>query len=446
MHRISHRCHDRGMLLDITASHEKIWIELWIENPFKIMSKARERLSAVAVKTAKVPGFYHDGGGLYLQVSRSGTKSWVLRFTLNKKTRDMGLGPVNDWSLAEARQRARQYRQMVDEKIDPIDFRVREQNARAEAAANRKTFQECAAACHQDRLRKWKSAKHKDQWISSLTHYAFPIIGLMDIAEVGKKAVADVLRPIWLEKPETARRVLQRTRAVLTYASAHDFYPGYDLKMWDELPQLLPHRPDKKPEHHASCPYLEAANLLLRLKASSISEMLKLAFEFTVLTAARSGEARGALKSEINLGNKMWTIPDDRMKMDKAHSVPLSDRAMEILKYAISLSPGSKLLFPSPSSGKAFSDQAFTKVVLNETLACKYTAHGFRSTFRTWAAERTKYPREVCEAALAHNIMDPVEVAYARTDFVEKRRGLMQDWARFLEGPLQPSAASAVSV
>lgn len=399
------------------------------------MSRTRDRLSAVTVKNAAEPGFYHDGGGLYLQVSRFGTKSWVLRFTLNKKTRDMGLGPVSDWSLAEARQRARRYRQMVDDRIDPIDFRSNEQKTRAEADANCKTFRECAIECHGARASKWKNPKHKDQWINTLTHYAYPVFGETNVAEIGKKAVADMLHPIWLAKPETARRVLQRTRAVLTYASARDFYPGYDLKMWDELLQLLPHRPDKKAEHHAACPYDDAAALIDRLKESTVSAMLKLAFEFTVLTAARSGEARGALKSEINLPAKMWTIPDDRMKMDKAHSVPLSDRAVSLLERAFSLMPESPLAFPSPTTRKAFSDQAFTKVVLNETLGCQYTAHGFRSTFRTWAAEKTKYPREVCEMALAHNIMDPVEAAYARTDFVEQRRDLMQDWAVFLGSP-----------
>lgn len=399
------------------------------------MDKTRDRLSAIAVKSTMQPGFHHDGGGLYLQVSRSGTKSWVLRYTLNKKTRDMGLGPLADWSLAEARQRARHYRQMVDDRIDPIDFRAHEQKTRAEADANRKTFRECAIECHGARASKWKNPKHKDQWINTLTHYAYPAFGETNVAEIGKKAVADMLRPIWLAKPETARRVLQRTRAVLTYASAHDFYPGYDLKMWDELPQLLPHRPDKKAEHHASCPYGDAAELIARLRESTVSEMLKLAFEFTLLTAARSGEARGALKSEINLAAKMWTIPDDRMKMDKAHSVPLSDRAVSVLERAFALTPESALAFPSPTTRKAFSDQAFTKVVLNETLGCEYTAHGFRSTFRTWAAEKTKYPREVCEMALAHNIMDPVEAAYARTNFVEQRRHLMQDWAAFLGNP-----------
>ncbi|RYD62288.1 MAG: DUF4102 domain-containing protein, partial [Verrucomicrobiaceae bacterium] len=278
------------------------------------MNKTRNRLSAVAVKNAKEPGFYHDGGGLYLQVSRFGTKSWVLRYTINKKTRDMGLGPESNWSLAQARQRAQQYRQLVDDRVDPIDFRLDEQKKQAEAKANVQTFLQCAVDCHAKRASGWKNPKHKDQWINTLTHYAFPSLGEMNVADVGKKAVAAMLAPIWLEKPETARRVLQRTRAVLTFASANGFYAGYDLKMWAELPELLPHRPDKKAEHHASCPYAEAAGLLAKLKESTVSEMLKLAFEFTVLTAARSGEARGALKSEIDLTTKMWTIPDDRMK------------------------------------------------------------------------------------------------------------------------------------
>jgi integrase len=199
---------------------------------------------------------------------------------------------------------------------------------------------------------------------------------------------------------------------------------------------LLPQRPDIKQVHHASCPYDEAAALIGKVQASSLSELLKLAFEFTVLTAVRSSEARGALKAEIDLDKKMWTIPDSRMKMDIAHLVPLSDRAVDVIKLAYAIAPDSELVFPSPSSGKPYSDQAFTKVVLNETLRVKYTAHGFRSTFRTWAGEQTKYPREVCEHALAHNIMDAVEAAYARTTFVEQRRSLMQDWSNFLKLPV----------
>lgn len=396
------------------------------------MNRARDRLTAVAVRNASKPGFYHDGGGLYLQVSRFGTKSWILRYTINKKTRDMGLGPLSDWSLSEARERARKFRQLVDDKTDPIEARQKEHAAKAAEAASRKTFEECAISCHESKSSAWKNPKHRDQWINTLSTYAFPKLGKLNVADVGKRAVADVLKPIWLTKQETANRVLQRIRAVLTFASAHDCYPGYDLKMWEELPALLPERADKKAVHHASCPYSQVNHLVRDLTASSLSEPLKLAFEFTILTAARSTEARGALKSEIDLDNKIWTIQDTRMKMAVTHTVPLSTRALEILRRAFALNPKSELVFPNPKSGKPFSDQAFTKVVLNETLNVEYTAHGFRSTFRTWAGEQTTYPREVCEQALAHNIMDAVEAAYARTTFVEQRRRLMQDWSEFV--------------
>jgi integrase len=396
------------------------------------MSRARDRLTALAVKNANKPGFYHDGGGLYLQVSRFGTKSWILRYTIDKKTRDMGLGPLLDWTLAEARDRAKQYRQLIDDKRDPIEHRNAEQKARAAERDSRKTFEQCAIACHEDKETLWKNTKHKAQWISTLSSYAFPVVGSMNVADVGKKEVARVLEPIWLSKQETASRLLQRIRVVLGWASAHDYYPSYDLKMWDELPNLLPGRPKKKENHYSSCPYVEAGALMQRLRQLTISETLKLCFEFTVLTAARSGEARGALKSEINFESKMWVIPDNRMKMDKAHSVPLSDRAIEVLMQAYELAPDSKFAFPNLGSDQPFSDQAFTKVVLRENLKVEYTAHGFRSTFRTWAGEKTKYPREVCEHALAHDIADKVEAAYARTTFVEQRRLLMQDWADYL--------------
>ena len=397
------------------------------------MSRARDRLSAIAVRNASKPGFYHDGGGLYLQVSRFETKSWILRYTIEKKTRDMGLGPLADWTLAEARERAKKYRQLIDDKRDPIEHRQAEQKAHSDERENRKTFEQCATACHNDKLTLWKNAKHKAQWISTLTSYAFPIVGSSNVASVGKKEVAKILAPIWLTKQETANRLLQRIRVVLGWASAHDYYPGYDLKMWDELPNLLLGRPKKKESHHSSCPYIEAGALMEKLHQSKVSDTLKLCFEFTVLTAARSGEARGAFKSEVNFDTKMWVIPDNRMKMDKAHSVPLSDRAIEVLKLAYKLAPESILVFPNLNSDQALSDQAFTKVVLRENLEVTYTAHGFRSTFRTWAGEQTKYPREVCEHALAHNIMDSVEAAYARTTFVEQRRHLMQDWADYLK-------------
>ena len=397
------------------------------------MSRARDRLSALMVRNLKVPGMYHDGGGLYLQVSKVGTKSWILRFTLNQKIRDMGLGPLSDWTLAEARERAKKYRQLVAEQVDPIAHRLAEQRAQIEEIQNRKTFEECALACHSDKTGQWKNEKHKDQWINTLSKYAFPSIGSKNVAEVGKKEVAKVLEPIWLTKQETANRLLQRMRVVLGWASAHDYYSGYNLKMWDELPNLLPGRPKKKESHHSAAPYIEAGALIEKLRQSNVSSLLKYCFEFTVLTAARSGEARGALKSEIDFEKKMWVIPDNRMKMDKAHSVPLSDRAVEVLKLAYAAAPRSALVFPNLNTNEPLSDQAFTKVVLRENLKVAYTAHGFRSTFRTWAGEQTKYPREVCEHALAHNIMDSVEAAYARTTFVEQRRNLMQDWANYLK-------------
>jgi integrase len=402
------------------------------------MSRARDRLSALSVKNASKSGFYHDGGGLYLQVSVYGTKSWILRYTMNKKTRDMGLGALADWTLAEARQRAKKFRQLLDDNIDPIEHRQAEHKKINAERDNRKTFEECARNCHDDKASQWKNIKHRDQWIRTLSQYAFPSLGSMNVADVGKAEIASVLKPIWLEKEETANRLLQRIRIVLGWASAHNYYPGYDLKIWDELPNLLPSRPRKKESHYSSCPYAEAGALMEKLRQSQVSEILKLCFQFTVLTAARSGEARGAMKSEVDFETKMWVIPDDRMKMDKAHSVPLSDTAIDVLKRAYAIVPDSKLVFPSVATGKQLSDQAFTKVVLRENLQVTYTAHGFRSTFRTWAGEQTKYPREVCEQALAHNIMDSVEAAYARTTFVEQRRHLMQDWADFLRQPAQP--------
>lgn len=397
------------------------------------MSKAINRLTAIGIRKLTEPGFYHDGAGLYLQVSRFGTKSWVLRYTVNKKTRDMGLGPLSDWTLAEVRENARQWRQQVDKGLDPIEARTSIRRATSKALSSRKTFEECAIACHASKVSGWKNEKHKAQWINTLTTYAFPVIGKMNVSDVGKKEVAAVLEPIWLTKQETADRLRQRIRTVLTWASSHDYYPDYDLKMWDELPNLVNTRPvNKTTNHHASCDYTAAGALLHQLRDTSISEMLKLCFEFMVLTAVRSGEARGTLKSEIDLSSRIWKIPANRMKMGIAHDIPLSDRAFEIASLAKMLHPDQELLFPNISNGKMYSDQAFTKVVLNETLKVSYTAHGFRATFRTWAGKETNYPREICEHALAHNVANETENAYARTNYFEKRVPLMQEWADYL--------------
>ncbi len=407
-------------------------------------SRDRERLSALAVKNISEPGIYHDGGGLYLQVSSlsKGSKSWFLRYRFDGKVRDMGLGAFADWPLAKARERAQHYRRMLDDKIDPIQFRNSQSDVqRAErkavesARSKQKTFEQATRECLDTIKSKWKSDKHRAQWQSSLEMYANPLIGKLPIAGIGKRELERVLVPIWLEKPETADRVLQRIRTVLEWASARDYVSNYNPKIWIELKSLLPGRPKSEEKHFASCPYREVGTLLRSLRGTHISEMLKLAFEFVVLTVARSSEGREAEKREIDFKTRVWTIPATRMKLGVTHIVPLSDQAMEVLRRAFLLDPDSPFVFPSTSTGRPLSDQAFTKVVLRESLGVAYTAHGFRSSFRMWAGEQTNYERVVCELALAHDIKSDTEAAYDRSDYGGKRRKLMQEWADFIQLP-----------
>ena len=412
-----------------------------VEGTKKTKSKARDRLSALMVKSISAPGIYHDGGGLYLQVSRleSRSKSWFLRYTIEGKVRDMGLGSLTEWSLSEIRERAKKFRRMLDDKLDPIEIRNSErmlQKAnvaeKAKQVASQKTFAECAAECHKSLKSSWKNIKHGDQWINTLTTYAFPTIGKCLVTDVDKGSIKNVMLPIWLSKKDTADRLLQRIRTVMDWAVAHEYHPGYKPSLWKDLATILPQRPDQQRKHFSSCPYVDVGPLIKQLQATGVTPIVKLCFEFMILTAARSGEARGTLKSEVDFDRKNWRIDGSRMKAGITHTVPLSDRAEAILREAFLLAPESIFVFPSARNKVALSDQAFTKVVLRENLKVSYTAHGFRSSFRTWAGKLTNYDRIVCELALAHDLKTDVESAYDRNDYEDKRRHLMQDWACFL--------------
>lgn len=386
------------------------------------------RLSAVGIKHLKEPGYYADGDGLYLQVSPTGTKSWVFRFMLNKRAREMGLGSFNVFSLAEAREKVRKYRQLLDEGIDPIAYRKAEREKKLTVTAQRRTFEECAREYHKLHANGWKNLKHAEQWINTLTAYAFPEFGKKDVSDVTKGDVLRVLEPIWTTKTETASRVRQRIRSVLDWAAARDYRRGHDPHMWDQITQSLPKTKDiKKATHFASCPYANIYDALQSIKSSNAGETVKHAFEFIILTAARSGEMRGAQWSEIDFEGKRWIIPPGRMKAKREHRVPLSTRAIEILKAQEGKHP--TLIFPN-DKGKPYSDMTFTMML--RRLGHEFTVHGFRSTFRDWAAEQTAFPREVCEAALAHAAgKGATEAAYFRSDLFEKRRQLMDAWAAY---------------
>lgn len=402
------------------------------------MSKARDRLTAVQIKNLSKPGFYHDGGGLYLQVSRFGSKSWILRYTLNQRKRDMGLGPLADWTLAEARERAKKFRQLVDDGIDPIDQRDQEkasrQAQRLEAERKRPSFEECAKEYHAANKDDWKNAKHADQWINTLTTYAFPKFGKQPIENLKREQIREVLEPIWKTKAETASRVLQRIRTVVNYAAARDYCAGLDSEQWDQLKKALPKNTKaREVEHHASCPHDQVGPLLAQVRNSRSSDNVKWAFEFIVLTAARSGEVRNAVWEEIDAKTKTWVIPKGRMKAGREHSVPLSPAAWEILQKARARWPkGTEptgLIFPGEKK-KAISDMTLTQLL--RRMQQPYTVHGFRASFRTWGAEIGHYEHEILEVALSHVVGDATVRAYQRSDMVERRRKLMNDWAIYL--------------
>lgn len=291
------------------------------------------RLTPVAVNAKKAPGHYPDGNGLYLQVSESGSKSWVLRFTLNKRSREMGLGSIHDRTLAQARDAARLYRQKLADGIDPIEYRRNERAANLLATAKRRTFKECANEYRNLHASGWKNAKHADQWINTLTAYAFPVFGDKDVSAVTKGDILQALEPIWTAKPETASRTKQRIRAVLDWAAARDYRTNHDPHLWDQVARALPKTKDiKKSKHFEACPYPDIHSALASIKQSGATDVAKLALEFIVLTAARSGEVRGARWSEIDFEGKRWIIPPARMEASREHRVPLSERAIEILK------------------------------------------------------------------------------------------------------------------
>lgn len=375
------------------------------------------------------PGYYPDGDGLYLQVSRSGSSSWVLRFSLHKRAREMGLGSTKILSLADAREAARKYRQLLHQGVDPIEHRDAERERQRLALAQRRTFAQCAVEYHALHAGAWKNVKHAAQWITTLRTYAFPVFGEREVSSVNKAHILAALEPIWLTKPETASRVRQRIRAVLDWAAARDYRVGSDPHLWDQVARSLPKTSDiKKPKHFAACPYHEVPTVLRAVRAGNASDVVKDALEFLVLTAVRSGDVRGARWSEVDWLNKRWILPPERQKNGREHRVPLASRAVELLRIRQAQADDSPLIFAG-QHGRPLSDMAFTEVL--RRMAYSFTVHGFRSSFRDWCAEQTTYPREVCESALAHARAngDDVEASYFRSDLFEKRRLLMSEWA-----------------
>ena len=374
-------------------------------------------LSAAFVRSAP-PGRHADGNGLYLFVQPTGTRSWIQRLVIRGRRRELGLGAAALVSLAEARELALANRKLARSGGDPLADRRRVQSV--------PTFADAAQRVLEQKRGGWRGRWHAQSWWRSLEHYAFPRIGRQPVSEVNTADVLEILTPIWHVKAETARAVRQRIRAVLEWAIAMDL--RHDNPCDRVLPVLGPQ--NDIVQHRLALPHKDVAAAIGTVRASgSAAPTVILAFEFLVLTAARSAEVRLATWAEINTTDQVWTISAMRMKAKREHRVPLCQRAVEILDAARTLDDGNPLVFPM-RSGRPMSMSTMPKMLQYHRIAA--VAHGFRSSFRDWAAEETDHPREVIEAALAHVVRDKVEAAYARSDLFARRRRLMNDWAAYL--------------
>ena len=388
-----------------------------------------EKLTEKKIAKLKAPGRYGDGHGLYLQVQSATNRSWLLRYERSGRgERWMGLGPLHTVDLKEARERARKARQQLLDGMDPLDARKAQRAAQALEAARTITFEAAAQAYFDAHERSWKNAKHRAQFVSTLQTYAYPKIGKLPVAAIDVGLVLKVIEPIWQDKTETANRVRGRIEAVLDWSTVRGYRAGDNPARWKGyIENVLPPRGKiQKRVHHAALPFADLPELMAAL--SQRDGVAARALEFAILTAARTGEVIGATWDEIDLKEKTWTVPAGRMKASKEHRVPLSSRAIEILQ-ALPRERNNRFVFIGPRKG-GLSNMAMASV-LGRMDRNDITVHGFRSTFRDWAAERTSYPNHVVEMALAHIVGDKVEAAYRRGDLFAKRVRLMADWAKF---------------
>ncbi len=381
------------------------------------------RLTHPYIKAAG-PGRHADGNGLYLEVDATGAKRWTLRTVVHGRRKDIGLGGLSYVSLAEARETARRLRKVARMGGDPVAERDKDKRKSV-------TFEEAARKVHAEHVEPVnRNAKANAQWLSSLEAYVFPKMGRRPVFAVEQADVLRALGPIWIEKPETARRVKQRIRTVLDWARANGM--GEGAHPVDGIEKALP-RQGAREKHHKALPYVALPDLWPRLEAAQ--GMGALALRFAILTAARSGEVRGARWDEIDFEGKVWTVPAERMKAGRKHRVPLSDAALAVLTNAKvqALRSSEELVFPSTKPGRPLSDMTLAAVL--KRLDVPVTVHGFRSSFRDWAEEATNFPHEVKEAALAHTVKNRVERAYRRTDLFDKRWAMMNAWADFATRP-----------
>jgi integrase len=403
------------------------------------------RLTAKRVaKARKQPGRYPDGAGLYLQVASPQAASWILRFERNGVERMLGIGPLHTVGLAEARERAKMARLQLLDGVDPVDARKAAKAARALEQAKSVTFQECAERHFEQHESKWRSAKHRHQYISSLRTYAFPVIGKLPVAAIDTGLVLKTLEPIWRTIPETASRVRQRIEAVLDNASVRNLRVGDNPARWSgHLEHILPAlRAAVAIEHHPALAYAELPGFMAALRArKSVPDR---ALEFLILTASRTGEVRGAVWDEIDLAGGVWTIPGARMKSGQPHRVPLSKVALALLG-ALPREGGNPFVFIGANPGQGLSPSMLQRALAR--IRDNITTHGFRSTFRDWAAERTAFPFETLEKSLAHSVGSRVSRSYARSDLLAERVKLMEAWSAFCgsapaEGTVVPLRAA----
>ena len=385
------------------------------------------KLTALAARRLVKPGRYGDGGGLYLQVRDAEHRSWLFRYMVAGQARQMGLGPYDDVSLAEARDGAAAARKQLRAGTDPLGARVASREAVKAARAAALTFGQVVDRYIAAHEASWRNEKHRKQWRTTLDSYAGPIMGSLPVGEVDTGHVMQVLEPIWQDKPETASRLRGRVEAVLDYATARSWRQGDNPARWrGHIANLLPRRTKVRAvEHHPALAWSEMGAFMARIRAEEGTAAR--CMELVILTATRTGEAIGATWAEVDLAAGVWTIPRKRMKAGVEHRVPLTKPVLALLRTQREAASGD-YVFPGAKAGKPLSNMAMM-MVLRRMKRLDITVHGFRSTFRDWAAEATTYPREVAEAALAHTLRDKVEAAYRRGDLFEKRKALMEEWA-----------------
>lgn len=406
------------------------------------MPKKAKELSATEVRRLTKPGLHAVGGvaGLLLQVTPTGARSWILRTMVGSKRRDIGLGGFPEVPLAKAREKSRETKEQIKQGIDPVEERKQARERLIASQAKRLTFDEAADKFLTLKRKEFNNPKHAAQWASTLETYASPVIGSLPVDTVELAHVVNILEPLWTEKTETATRLRGRIESVLAWATVSGFRHGDNPARWKgNLDAILP-KPGKlkKIQHHRALPWQEINPFIQQLRQRKGTAAK--ALEFLILTATRSGEVRGATWQEIDLQARTWTVPAERMKAGKEHTVPLCDDAVKLLEN-LPRFEGSDLIFPGARGG-VLSDVALTKPI--RAIGLDATVHGFRSTFRDWCAESTNYPNEVAEMALAHTVSNAVERAYRRGDLLAKRSRLMADWSKFINTPAKSAEVIAI--